>query len=174
MTDWLLPGAEQDPQSVTSDWKHVDQDLLEGVRVHEISNVVRPTRILTEIWRSDWKLDEEPVDQVFQVVLEAGSVSAWHAHASTTDRLFVSRGHAQLVLYDSRPGSATHGGVNEFHLSERRPTIVVVPPKLWHGLANRTHEPTIILNLTDRAYNYESPDHWRVPVGSPEIPYSFD
>jgi dTDP-4-dehydrorhamnose 3,5-epimerase len=174
MADWLLPGATRDPQSVTSDWKLVGQELIEGVRMHEIRNVIRATRTLTEIWRADWKLDDEPVDQVFQVELEPGSVSAWHAHAETTDRLFVARGHAQLVLYDTRPESSTCGRINEFHLSDRRPLLLVVPPRIWHGLANRGERPALMLNLTDRAYSYEAPDHWRVPPDSPHIPYSFD
>lgn len=139
MDDWLFPGATRDPQSVTSDWKLVGQELLDGVRVFESRNVVRATRTLAEIWRADWRLDDRPLDQLFQVLLEGGTVSAWHAHADTTDRLFVASGHVHLVLYDSRAESPTNGDVN----------------------------------LTDNAYDYESPDHWRVPPDSPHIPYTF-
>lgn len=173
MDDWLVPGATQDLQSVASDWKLLGQELLEGVRVHEIRSVVRATRTLTEIWRSDWNLDDQPLEQVFQVVLQPGSVSAWHGHAFTTDRLFVASGQVHLVLFDARPESSSRGRINEFHLSDRRPMILTVPPRIWHGLANRTHLPALILNLTDKAYKYESPDHWRVPPDSPEIPFSF-
>jgi len=130
MDDWLLPGATKDPQSVTSDWKLVGQDLLDGVRVNEMRNVVRATRTLTEIWRADWRLDDGPVDHLFQVNIEGGAVSAWHAHAHTTDRLFVARGQLHLVLYDSRPASPTCGRINEFHLSDRRPMLVIVPPRV--------------------------------------------
>lgn len=171
MDDWLLPGASRDPQSVTSDWKLVGQQLLDGVRVFESRNVVRATRTLAEIWRADWRLDDLPVDQLFQVVVEGGAVSAWHAHAQTTDRLFVASGCVHLALYDSRPDSSTNGKVNEFHLSDRRPMLVVVPPRVWHGMVNRTARPALVLNLTDKAYSYDSPDHWRVPPDSPHIPF---
>jgi len=37
---------------------------------------------------------------------------------------------------------------------------------------NRTALSALLLNLTDHADEYESPDHWRVPHDSPHIPYS--
>jgi hypothetical protein len=30
-----------------------------------------------------------------------------------------------------------------------------------------------VLNLTDHAYTYDSPDHWRLPVDTRRIPYRF-
>ncbi len=75
------------------------------------------------------------------------------------------------MLYDARPDSPTAGRVNEFRLGERRPGLVIVPPGVWHGLRNLLSETSTVLNLVDRAYDYEDPDHWRVPPDSPEIPY---
>jgi dTDP-4-dehydrorhamnose 3,5-epimerase len=33
--------------------------------------------------------------------------------------------------------------------------------------------PAAVLNAVDRAYDYEDPDHWRLPADTPEIPYRF-
>ena len=161
MNDWLLPNATQDKQSVSSDWKLVGRKLIDGVIVKEVRSIVRATRTLTEIWRGDWSAVSQRVDQVFQVVLQPGSISAWHAHGSTTDQLFVASGQLHLILYDSRADSPTNGLLNEFHLSDHRPMLVVVPPRIWHGIINRAAEQAILLNATDSAYSYESPDHWR-------------
>jgi dTDP-4-dehydrorhamnose 3,5-epimerase len=63
--------------------------------------------------------------------------------------------------------------LNEFRLGMMRPGLVVVPPKVWHGVQNLADEPSSLVNLVDQAYRYENPDHWRVPPDSPHVPYRF-
>jgi hypothetical protein len=82
-------------------------------------------------------------------------------------------GHVTLALYDARHDAATFGSVNEFELTIQRPQLVEVPPGVWHGLAVGGTTPAIILNLPDRPYAYEAPDHWRLPPDTNLIPYSF-
>ncbi|WP_051079952.1 cupin domain-containing protein [Thioalkalivibrio thiocyanodenitrificans] len=172
-SEWQLPGAVRDRQSITSDWMPTGLSLLDGVVLREARNVVKANGRLTELFRRDWFAGDEVVDQVFQVVLHPGGVSAWHAHDSTTDRLFVTEGSMKLVLYDGRSDSGTHRQINELHLSIHRPTLVVVPPGVWHGVQNTGTEPAALLNMVDRAYQYDNPDHWRLPPDTEEIPYQF-
>jgi dTDP-4-dehydrorhamnose 3,5-epimerase len=107
------------------------------------------------------------------MALAPTAISAWHAHRDTTDRIFVASGAITLALYDARAGSRTAGLVNEFQLTIARPQLVVIPPGVWHGLIVTGTAPAIILNLTDRAYTYDDPDHWRLPPDTPNIPYRF-
>lgn len=171
--DWELPGNSKDRQSVTRDWTPANGRLIEGVRCKEIRNVIKSNGILTELYRTDWCLDDLPVEQVFQVQLNPGALSAWHAHELTTDRLFASSGTILIVLYDARSTSSTYRLVNEFRNGLARPTLVTVPPGVWHGVCNIGHEPATLVNMVDRAYQYEDPDHWRLPCDCPDIPYSF-
>lgn len=171
--EWLLPGAARDAQTITSEWHASALCLIDGVQVREVRNVPKATGHLTEVYRRDWGLDTAPIEQVFQVVLLPGRVSAWHAHGETLDRLFPVEGLVRLVLYDARSDSPTRGLVNEFKLGEHRPGLIVVPPRVWHGVQNIGATPARILNLVDRAYVYEAPDHWRVPPDAPDIPYRF-
>jgi dTDP-4-dehydrorhamnose 3,5-epimerase len=168
----LIEGCTKDVRSITSDWEHL-QELIEGVRVKEMKNVPKQNGFLTEIFRTDWELDEGVVGQVFQVTLFPGSISAWHAHQFSTDRLFASNGSIQVVLYDARTTSSTHKRINEFRIGPVRPALIVVPPGVWHGVQNISQEPGCVLNLVDRPYAYADPDHWRLPFDSPKIPYSF-
>jgi dTDP-4-dehydrorhamnose 3,5-epimerase len=172
-SDWRLPGDKKDAQSVTRDWVPARTRLIEGVRCQEVRNVIKSNGTLTEIYRKDWQLDAFPVEQVFQVQLNPGGLSAWHAHEFTTDRLFASTGNILIVLYDARVASSTYRQVNEFRHGTARPALVTVPPGVWHGVCNIGHEPAMLINMVDRAYQYEDPDHWRVPFDSPEIPYIF-
>ena len=126
---------------------------------------------LTEIFRMDWALDEFGVDQVFQGVLEPGGLSAWHAHAVTTDRLFISYGRIQISLYDAREDSPTFGELNHFRFGTVRPAMIIVPPMVWHGVKNISSGVSILVNVVDHAYEYELPDHYRLPADTDKIPY---
>jgi dTDP-4-dehydrorhamnose 3,5-epimerase len=164
--------ATRDRQSITKDWQPL-QSLIEGVETREVKNVLKDNGCLTEVWRADWMLPGEAVAQIFQVMLSPGAISAWHVHVGATDRLFGSNGNLKLVLYDARPDSPTHGRVNVIRCGSLRPMLIVVPPGVWHGVQNLGAEPALLLNLPDRAYRYDAPDHWRLPPDSPRIPYSF-
>lgn len=170
---WLLPGAAKDQKSITADWQFVSQNLIEGVRVKEVRHVPKENGYLTEVFRKDWALDDLPVSQVFQVTLYPWQVSAWHSHANTFDRIFANQGTIKLVLYDARADSPSYGQINEFRIGMIRPTLIVIPPKVWHGIQNLNSETSSILNLVDGAYQYEDPDHWRLAWDSAEIPYRF-
>ena len=149
------------------------QRTIDGVRIREVRHVHKGRGLLTEIFRADWKLDDGVVEQVFQVSLGPGEVSAWHVHQRTRDRIFVNGGAVRIVLYDARTASPTHGQINEFRFGEHRPALLVVPPGVWHGVENLRREPSTVLNAVDRAYSYGDPDHWRLPLDSPRIPFSF-
>jgi dTDP-4-dehydrorhamnose 3,5-epimerase len=171
---WLLTGARKDEQSITADWEPVGRALIEGVCVRESRSVAKRNGSVTELYRSNWFTGADGVDQVFLVRLAIGGVSAWHAHATTVDRLSVIGGAATLALYDARHTSPTYGQVNEFLLHERRPMVVVVPPCVWHGVANTGDETCLLVNMPDHAYQYDDPDHWRLAAESAEIPYTFE
>lgn len=169
---WLMPGAAKDRQTLNAQWTPVQQRLIDGVQVREVLNVPKSNGYLTEMYRLDWNLGPL-VDQIFQVVLLPGSVSAWHAHAATVDRLFAAFGLIRIMLYDGREDSPTSGHVNEFRFGTIRPATVLIPPRVWHGVMNIGDAPALLLNFPDRAYQYDDPDHWRIPADSPDIPVRF-
>jgi dTDP-4-dehydrorhamnose 3,5-epimerase len=89
----------------------------------------------------------------------------------TTDRLFVSQGQLKVVLYDARDDSATKGTLMEVHAGDARPSLLIVPPGVWHGLQSLGNVDALVLNFPTEAYNYKDPDHYRLPYDSAEIPY---
>ncbi len=167
-----IAGAVKARRSVTADWDFI-QDLIDGVRIKEIKNVPKDNGVLTEVFRLDWALDGGRIEQVFQVTLAPGAISAWHVHETTTDRLFVADGLLKIVLYDARDGASTYGRINEFRLGALRPGLLVVPPGVWHGVQNIGPDNGRLLNLVDCAYRYDDPDHWKLAPDSDHIPYSF-
>jgi dTDP-4-dehydrorhamnose 3,5-epimerase len=64
--------------------------------------------------------------------------------------------------------------LNELHAGDARPFLVVIPPGVWHGLQNLGSQEALVLNMPTNPYNYEDPDHYRLPYDTPEIPYSWN
>lgn len=166
-------GFIKDKMSITTDWDPVNQTLIEGVKTKEIKNVIKTNGGLTEIWRASWQLDDLPVDQIFAVSINPGEFSDWHIHEFTTDRIFVNSGAIKVVLYDPRKDSSTYGMINEFNMAFKRPMLVSIPPKVCHAIQNITNQVSSLINIVDKAYDYENPDHWRLPSHSELIPYKF-
>lgn len=166
----MFEEATKDARSVTSDWELLE-DPIAGVALRHVRHVTKGNGWVTELYRRDWQLDELAVDQVFQVVMMPRAVSAWHCHLLTTDRLSVVRGLVEIALYDDRAESPTRGQLNVFRLGDPRPALLVVPPEVWHGVQNIGDGPAAVVNLVDRAYDYDDPDHWRVSSDHAAIPH---
>jgi dTDP-4-dehydrorhamnose 3,5-epimerase len=129
----------------------------------------------TELFSASWNLPTTAAAHAIFVSLKPGAVSAWHRHAGQTDHIAATDGMLKLVLFDPRPDSPTHGRVQVMHLGPQRPTLVVIPPGLWHGLANMLpHAFSSFVNLFDRPYDHHEPDEYRLPLDNSVIPYRFD
>lgn len=168
----MLPGARKDSQSVTKDWQTI-QHPIDGIVIREVLHVPRDHGVITEMFRPEWDPTGLPIIHIYQSRLFPAAIGAWSCHAETVDRLFVNQGHLKIVLYDGRDESRTSGQVMEMHAGDTRPCFVVIPSGVWHGLQNLGASDALVINYPTRAYNYEDPDHYRLPYDSPEIPYTW-
>jgi dTDP-4-dehydrorhamnose 3,5-epimerase len=91
--------ATKDNQSVTRDGA-ILRELIDGVVVHEMRNIVTQNGLATEIFRNDWPSGQSPVAQAIFVTLRAQTISGWHMHERQLDRIFVADGALRMVLYD--------------------------------------------------------------------------
>lgn len=161
--------ARRDPQLIGPNGQRVDR-LIAGVTTRDILSVPYDRGVMTEMYRPEWDPSGTPVLHIHQVRLLAGVVSAWHVHKETTDKLFVTQGHLRLVLFDDREACPTCGQVDEFYLADARPCLVVIPAGVWHGMQNVGSADCFYLNFASQAYDYEHPDHYRLPSDTPRIP----
>jgi dTDP-4-dehydrorhamnose 3,5-epimerase len=168
----MLAGAQKDGQIVTSEWQALRRNI-DGVVAREVLHVPRDHGVITEMYRSEWDPTGLPVVHIYQSRLFPGAIGAWSCHTKSIDRLFVNQGHLKLVLYDGREESPTHGALMELHVGDARPTFLILPTGVWHGLQNVGSTEALMLNFPTRAYDYEDPDHWRLPYDSDQIPYSW-
>jgi len=168
----MLPGARKDSQIVDSTWQKTEHGIT-GVAVHEVLHVPRDHGVITEMYRPEWDQTGAPIVHIYQSRLFPGAIGAWSCHMKAIDRLFVNHGHLKVVLFDGREDSRTHGQVRELFIGDARPAFVVLPTGVWHGLQNLGSTDALVVNFPTRAYDYEDPDHWRLPFDTDQIPYSW-
>lgn len=169
----MLASAIKDGPQVTSEWQKM-QARIDGVFAREVLHVPRDHGVITEMYRSEWDPSGLPVGHIYQSRLFPGAIGAWSCHAKTIDRLFVNQGYLKIVLYDARDESPTRGQIMELHVGDARPTFLVVPPGVWHGLQNLGPTDALMVNFPSQPYDYADPDHYRLSYDSPEIPYTWN
>lgn len=94
-----------------------------------------------------------------------GTTRAFHKHETLWDYFFISNGSAKFVLVDDRPGSATKGEMNTFVLTERNPSLLFVPPGVYHGWMS-LEDDTQMVSIANESYNRKNPDEKRIPPDS--------
>ncbi len=161
--------GKQDAPSITADWQPVSI-AIEGVRLKRTRHIVTANSITTELYRSDWAETATAAGHAILVALDAGRVSAWHAHEIQTDGIFVVAGRLLLALFDDRPSSLSRGKTMILRLDASDPQLVVVPPQIWHGV-KPLHGPASFVNIITHPYRYDDPDAWRLPRDSDKIPF---
>ncbi len=165
-------GAVKDAAHITPDGQ-LTLERIAGVRTQEMRPIVTGNGVTTELFRKDWGVAAGELVHMIHVSLLPGAVSAWHMHRVQTDHLVPIAGQLRVVLYDDREGSPTRGKLDVFNLGAMRPTLLVIPPEIWHGIQARPSEPGVFVNFFDHAYDYSAPDEWRLPADSEEIPFRF-
>lgn len=146
--------------------------MIDGVKLKKLRIIPDERGRLMEILRAD---DECFVKfgQVYLTTGLPGVVKAWHYHKGQTDNFAVVKGMMKVVLYDARQGSPTRSEVNEFFIGELNPTLITIPPLVYHGFKCVSETEAFVINTPTEVYNYKQPDEFRVDAHSKEIPYDW-
>lgn len=94
-----------------------------------------------------------------------GIIRAFHKHAELWDYFFISHGAAKFILVDDRKESPTYKEINTFIISEKNPSLLVVPPEVFHGWMS-LEDDTQMISTASEVYNREKPDELRIPPDS--------
>lgn len=93
------------------------------------------------------------------------TVRAFHKHQKLWDYFFISHGSAKFALVDDRVKSPTYKKIMTVVISDKNPTLLVVPPGVYHGWMS-LEDDTQMLSTASEIYNRENPDETRVPYDS--------
>lgn len=145
---------------------------IDGVTVTELKLLPNAMGRLMEVQRAD-DPDFPGFGQAYITQTFNGVVKAWYRHHRQIDQIAVVTGLLQLVLYDDREGSTTHGQVDQIIMGELQPRLVLIPPGIWHGFKAIGDTSTFLLHLNSEAFDFAAPDEERRPLDDPAIPFTW-
>ena len=141
------------------------RELIEGVKLIPLQVHADDRGYLIELVR---KTDPflRRFGQVYLVGdFARGIVRAFHKHEVLWDYFFISHGSAKFVLVDDRPNSPTYKKIDVFVIGSRNPSLLVVPPGIFHGWMS-LEDDTQMVSVASEVYNREKPDEVRIPPDS--------
>ncbi len=149
---------------------------IQGVKIKELKLLSDDRGQLMELLRSDDDLFKG-FGQCYLTMCNKDAVKAWHYHKEQTDNFVCISGKALVVLYDSREDSPTFGNALKFIMeepSEKSSSILLqIPPGITHGFTALDSERAVILNIPDKVYNHKSPDEFRLPWNTDQVPFKW-
>lgn len=81
--------------------------------------------------------------------VKKGETKGWRRHRRMTLNLVVPVGKIRFQLHDERPGSLTHGMMEEVTLSLENYYRLTVPPGIWLSFEGLADGLNLLLNIAD-------------------------
>jgi dTDP-4-dehydrorhamnose 3,5-epimerase len=172
LLDETLAAARRDQQMATAAGEPVRR-LTDGVRIRRLPTHVDRRGSVCELFDPRWAWHPDPLVFTYFFTIRPGVVKGWNLHREHEDRYALLSGDMELVLFDPRPDSPTVGEVCTIVLSERDRVLVNVPRNVWHADHNIGTTDVVVVNFPTIPYDHANPDKYRLPIGTPLIPYSF-
>jgi dTDP-4-dehydrorhamnose 3,5-epimerase len=139
--------------------------MIEGVKLVNLVAHVDDRGYLIEILRAT----DEHFTRFGQVYIVGdmarGTIRAFHKHDVLWDWFFISHGSAKFALRDDRPDSPTYEQMETYVITQRNPSLLVVPPGVFHGWMS-LEDDTQLISTASEVYNRKKPDEVRVPPDS--------
>ena len=172
LLDLTLGAASRDRQTVSTEGVPIES-LVEGVSIREVPTHTDERGSVVEIYDLRWDWHPAPLVFAHCFTIRPGFVKGWGLHETHEDRYFILFGDMELVLFDPRPNSSTYGKVSKLLMSESNRRLVNIPAFVWHAEHNIGSKDVVVIDLPTKPYNHADPDKYRLPIGTPLIPYSF-
>jgi dTDP-4-dehydrorhamnose 3,5-epimerase len=147
--------------------------LPHGVRLRDLITHTDDRGTLFELYDPRWGFHEAPLVYSYVATMRPGVTKGWAMHEKHDDRYTLLFGNLEVVMYDAREDSPTHGQVAKVVLAEHRRRLLCIPIGIWHADRNIGDTEAVIVNFPTRAYEHEDPDKFRLPLDTPLIPYEF-
>jgi len=144
--------------------------MIHGVVVKELQSHPDDRGFFREIIRNTDAFFAEGFAQWSHSHMQQHVVKAWHFHHRQVDWWYVPLGSIEVVLYDLREGSPTHGEKMQFRMGSDNPVVTRIPPGVAHGC--KVFSPDAhLFYITSRIYDPQ--DEGRYPFDSDEIPHDW-
>lgn len=160
---------KRDAALVNADGSRIDQ-LPHGVVVRELVTHVDERGTVCELYDERWAVHPDPVVFAYMFTIRPGLAKGWGMHREHEDRYLFLSGELEVVLYDGREASPTTGLESRIFLSDYNRALLVIPRGVWHAERNIGAADAVAVNLPTIPYDHESPDKYRLPLDTDELP----
>ncbi len=152
--------------------RHAGSEPIQGVHVKCLQPIPDERGRLMELYAQQ---DEHFVgfSHSYVTTVYPGVVKAWHLHRAQVDNMAAIHGMVKLVLYDGRPGSSTHGRINEIFMGLHNPVLVQIPAGVFHGFKGIGTQEALVINFPSQPYRPDDPDEHRLSPDHSSIPYDW-
>lgn len=144
--------------------------MIEGVNVFPLLRIQDERGMVMRMLRAD-DAHFEGFGEIYFSVIYPGIIKGWHLHSRMTIHYAVLIGNIKLVLYDQRPGSGTHGELQEIVFGDINYQLVRVPPGIVNGFTAVGGEKAVVANCA--SIPHDPSEITRIDPFSPAIPYSW-
>ena len=147
--------------------------MINGVKIKKLTLYPDDRGFFMEVL----KFGEEtysPVKQTSYTETYPGVIKAFHWHKRQTDIWCVVSGMAQVVLYDMRESSPTHGETQVIYAGEKNYLLISIPPGVVHGYRVLGDKPVGLFYHTTEAYDATNPDEERIAWDDPKINFDWE
>ena len=172
LLETTLAASVRDGQMATPDGQLIRR-LTEGVNIRPLPTFEDARGSVTELYDPRWGWHPEALVFAYTISIRPGVVKGWNLHRTHEDRYVVLAGVMELVLFDPRPESSTCGDVCRIVLTGSQRSIVNIPRNVWHADHNIGTTDVVLVNFPTVPYDHANPDKYRLPIGTPLIPFSF-
>ena len=156
---------------LTRDVYHPTKQLIDGVIIRDLNEIVDGRGSVIELWSLPWTETDGFVvpKHCYQSMTDFGVIKCWHLHQIHTDQFAVTRGKLQVVLVDIRPQSPTYRKVNSIIVGTNQPRLIKIPPGILHGWKALSRPEVIVNNFQSEPYDPADEFKFRWDLILPEI-----
>ncbi|GLB61958.1 dTDP-4-dehydrorhamnose 3,5-epimerase family protein [Cytobacillus sp. NCCP-133] len=148
--------------------------MIDGVRIKKLKKHCDDRGFFAELVRDDEQDILSRFGQASWSMSYPGVIKAFHYHEKQDDLWFFPSGNAQVVLFDLRQDSPTHGETDVYYMGEENPMMLLIPKGIAHGYRVLGEKPAVIIYFTTQSYNVETPDEKRIEWNDPRIGFDWN
>ncbi|KAF0817847.1 MULTISPECIES: dTDP-4-dehydrorhamnose 3,5-epimerase family protein [unclassified Cytobacillus] len=148
--------------------------MIEGVKVKKLVKYCDDRGFFSELVRDDEPHLLSKFGQASWSMSYPGVIKAFHYHEKQDDLWFFPSGNAQVVLYDLRKDSSTHGKTDVYYMGEENPIMLLIPKGVAHGYRVLGQKPATIIYFTTESYNPNAPDEKRLAWDDAGINFNWE
>lgn len=158
--------------TVTASGERLER-LPEGSWIRDLITHVDDRGSICELIDPRWEEIDEPIAYSYMCTIRPGVIKGWAVHGEKADRYTLLFGELQIVLWDGREDSPTHGLVSQVFLTEYRRQMLRIPPGVWHAIRALGERDCVIANYPTTLYHHDQPDKAGMPLDNDVIPFRF-